>query len=273
MAKEINIQVDDVNVADEGQSDLSNIEAGDTLSFELNIQNTGDAVLTISGIAITGTDKDIVTQVDATPATVAAGQQADITFNVAPTFAYADQAALSFKVTVTSDDGDEPTYEVNFIGSVDAGEISIKVDEVSKADESTVALGNLNAGETATFTVEITNGGAGPLVISSIVASGDYAGYLVQNDSTPDEIAASEAEEVEFSFITTSAIPTGTAITFKITVNNSDASEATYEINFTATLLLNVISAPAHKAVSPRQVIVTADFLADLEEDLVEQTL
>ncbi|HXJ94422.1 MAG TPA: choice-of-anchor D domain-containing protein [Terriglobia bacterium] len=121
----------------------------------------GDAALSITSIAVTGTNASDFAQTNTCGTSVSAGEQCTISVTFTPTAAGIRKAS----VTITDSAPGSPQI-INLTGSTSTVTLS----------SSSLAFGSQPVGVTSSpQTVTVTNTGTSSLTISSITASGDFA--------------------------------------------------------------------------------------------------
>jgi len=152
--------------------DFGSVSTGTKGTTTLVLSNTGASSLTISVLTLTGADFAIsgIT----TPATIAAGQSANVTVTFSPTAAGSVTGSLS----ITSNDTTNPTLSIPLAGtgtSTATGRLS--------ASPASLAFGTQAVGSSASQQVVVTNTGNAAVKISGVTASG--AGYSVTGLTAP----------------------------------------------------------------------------------------
>ncbi len=185
----------------------------------VTLTNQQSVPLNISSVALTGSYTESDNCVSSSP--IPAGGSCSISVTFRPTTA----GTLIGQVTVT-DDAPGSVQVVNMTG-------------IGSAPAVTLAPTSLKftalTGTTSAFKgVKLTNSGAGPLVISSIVASGDYAETDNCVSSSPLQGGASCSISVTFS-----PSVTGT-VTGAITISDNGVNGAPHRISLSGSGLVTV---------------------------------
>ncbi len=144
----------------------------------VTVTNTGTAALTISSIAVTGTNASDFAQTNncpTSPATVAIG--ASCTINV--TFKPGASGSSSASITLTDNSTDSPqSVALSGTGVATAPGVGLSPGSLS--------FGNQSIGSTSSAqTVTLTNNGNAPLTISSIAIAGTNPGDYAQTNNCP----------------------------------------------------------------------------------------
>jgi hypothetical protein len=225
---EINIKNGSTSISDGGSTTLPNVavsSSGSPVTF--TIENTGDAVLNISGITLTGTDAADFA-FGSIPTSVSAGSTGSFTVTFSPTGAGGTEIAT---INIASDDADEGSYQVDISATATVPEINIKNGSTSIADGGSTTLPNVavsSSGTPVTFTIE--NTGNAILNISGITLSGTNAADFVLG-SIPTSVAAGSTGSFTVTFS-----PTGVAGAKIATINiaSNDADEGSYQVNISS---------------------------------------
>ncbi|HTP70383.1 MAG TPA: choice-of-anchor D domain-containing protein [Dongiaceae bacterium] len=146
--------------------DFGSVSTGTKGTTNVVLSNTGTSNLTVSVLTLTGAEFSIsgIT----TPATIAAGQSANVAVTFSPTTAGSATGSLS----ITSNDTANPTVSIPLSGTGSAaasGRLS--------ASPASLAFGTQSVGSSANQQVVVTNTGNAAVKISSVTASG--TGYSV----------------------------------------------------------------------------------------------
>lgn len=163
---------------------------GQTKSQSFTLSNTGNAPLTISQLAVSGTGFSINGLT--TPATVAVG--GSTTFNAV--FAPTTAGNLAGTVTVTSNAPNSPaTIALSGTGVAATGSLTFST--------NTVSFGNVNTGSSAAQNVTITNTSNASVQISQVAVSG--AGFTATGIVTPLTLNPTAAATLSVKFAPTFA--------------------------------------------------------------------
>jgi uncharacterized protein (DUF58 family) len=180
----------------------------------VTLKNSGRTNIQISQIGVTGGGFSISGM--AAPVTISAGQSVALQAKFTPATAGAAKGAIS----ITSD-AQNPTATVALNGTGVAGTYTMAL------SPATVSFGNVNAGSSATQTVQLSNTGNSSVTISQITASG--TAISVSGAATPVTLAPSQSVALTAKFApTTSGTTTGS-----LTVTNSDGVNAIASITGT----------------------------------------
>ena len=164
------------------------VTVGTTATQTVKITNTGSSKATISEISVTGAD--ITVSGVSTPATIAAGQSAQVTATFKPT----STSTVSGAVAVTSTASSKPlTAEWTGSGS----ESSFTVTPAS------VSFGDVTVGTDATQTIKLANTGNTSVTISKLTTSG--SGMSASGLSLPYTLGAGKSTTFTAEFKPTSA--------------------------------------------------------------------
>jgi hypothetical protein len=169
--------------------DAGSATVGSKTTSSITLSNTGNADLTISTIAVSGSPFS-VSGITA-PMVIGAGQSTAMTVIYAPNAAESD----SGKVTITSNDPASPAV-ISLSGtgtSAPVGHLTL--------NPSTLAFGNVNVGSNTPLTATVTNSGQGPVHISSVFASG--TGFTVASFPIPTTLIAGQTAQIEVNFAPT----------------------------------------------------------------------
>ncbi len=186
------------------------VDAGATVSQMVTISNDGSVDLHISAVTPTG-DTGEFNLVDSGEITLTS----DSTRTIEVSF---DPSSVSTKVvtlTIQSDDSDESTVNVTFIGIGVDQEISVVPTSLLFGDQ------DLNAGPTLSQVVVITNDGSADLHISAVIPTGDTSEFnLVDSGAITLTPGSTRAIEVSFDPSSMGA----KAVTLTIQSDDSDES-------------------------------------------------
>ena len=196
---------------------FGSVSTGLKATNNLVLTNTGATNLTVSLVALTGTDFTIsgIT----TPAILSAGQSAQIAVTFSPTAAGSATGNLS----ITSNDPVNPTISVALSGTgttSPTGQLS--------ASATSVSFGAVATSTTAQKQIVLTNMGNSGVTISSVTVAG--AGLTASGVEVPGILNPAESVTLTASFAPTTA----GSITGSITVV-SNAANSTLKIAVTGT--------------------------------------
>jgi hypothetical protein len=203
--------------ADPTSLSFGNVNVGSTGSLSETITNTGGSSVAVSQVGITGTGMSVsgIT----TPLTLNGGQSATFTVKFAPTAG----GAISGNLTVTST-ATNPTLTIPVSGTGVAntvGQLSIS--------PSTLALGNVVVGSSATATGTLTASGA---TVTVTAASTNNSVFTIGGFSLPHTITAGQSANftITFSPLTSGAV--SATLTF---TSNAQPSTTTETLTGTGT--------------------------------------
>jgi hypothetical protein len=172
----------------------------------IQLKNTGNAVLTISGIAITGTNATDFTQTNNCPSSLAAGAQCNINVTFTPTAFGTRAASLS-----VSDDASNSPQTASLTGSG----TSPSTTNVTLSPNK-LSFGNQQIGSTsATQTTTLQNTGQSTLVITNIAIAGPNPGDFAQTNNCG------------------TSVPAGASCTFSITFTPTASGNRSATLNIT----------------------------------------
>jgi hypothetical protein len=224
---EINVQQAAASIASGGTySGFAATTVGGTNTKTFTIQNTGGTALTVSNIALSGTDAgdfSLTALSPASPVAAAGSATFDVTFT--PSAAGTRTAIL----TITNSDSDEGSYVINLSAQGQAStpnpEVNVQVAGTDFLTGSTyTGFAATQTGSTSapvTFTIQNTSV-TDALLISSITTTGNFA----TTGTLPTSIPANSSATVSVTFSPTA---TGTR-TGTLVINSNDQDEATYTI-------------------------------------------
>jgi hypothetical protein len=195
------------------QSSISfgNVSVGSKGTSNLVITNTGTTSLTISLLTLTGSDFTIsgIT----TPATIAAGQSAQI----GVTFTPGASGSATGSLSITSSDSVNPTVTVPLSGTGSAaatGQLS--------ANPANLSFGTIGTGTTSSKQVVVTNTGNAAVSISKI--STTASGVTLTGMSAPSTLNPSQSVTLSAVFSPSASGSTSGAITIVSNAGNSPLS-------------------------------------------------
>ena len=168
----------------------------------VTLNNTGSAALTITSIAVTGTNPGDFAQTNTCGASVAAGGSCSISVTFTPTAAGSRGAS----VTITDNAAGSP-HTVTLSGT-GAG-----VPIVSLSSGS-LTYASQNVGTTSTAqSVTLNNTGSAALTITSIAVTGTNAGDFAQTNTCGASVAAGGSCSISVTFTPTAAGSRGASVT------------------------------------------------------------
>ncbi|BDG01306.1 choice-of-anchor D domain-containing protein [Anaeromyxobacter oryzae] len=173
---------------------FGNVTSGATSAKTFTISNTGSATLTGSVARASGTSAEYTF----TPATfsVAAGGSQTVTVTYAPVDTTADAGSL----TVTSNDTTSPSVAVSLSGTgVAAPAPSIAL------SPSTLALGTVTVGSSASLTTQVKNAGTAPLNVTAANLCTGTSAEFAWSPAAPFTVAAGGSTTVTVSYKPTAA--------------------------------------------------------------------
>jgi len=202
-----------------GDLSFGNVQIGSKTTATLTISNTGNAAVTVIGIAASGSVTGVFVG-SWLSGTIAAGGSQQVTIQFAPT---APQI-YSGTLTVNSD----ATSGTNTIGVSGTG-TAVAVQTRIIGLSGNLSFGSVPVGSTATATLTISNTGNAPLTVSGIAASGSMSSVLL-GSWLSGTIAAGGSQQVTMQLAPTAAQAyTGTLMV------NSDATSGTNTISVSGT--------------------------------------
>jgi hypothetical protein len=138
---------------------FGNVIVGATNSQTMTVSNTGTAILTIGGAAISGAGFSVSGL--ATPLTLGPGESANFTVSFRPTSAGAASGIISLDSNASPS-----TLAINLTGTGLAASLQLS------ASTSSVSFGSVTVGTLSSQPVVLTNSGNSNLAIASVSASG-----------------------------------------------------------------------------------------------------
>ena len=170
-------------VVDPQSIDFGTLFTGDTKVDSFSIKNTGDAVLNVSSVALTGTNADEFSLDSEGPFEIAVDDSQIVRVTFAPTSAGSKEATA----VVTSNDPDEETVNVALSGMAEDPEPTIVV-EPESVDFGSVVIGN-----SKTENVTVSNTGDAILhVTSTTIGMGEELASVNANGNGADEFTIVE---------------------------------------------------------------------------------
>jgi hypothetical protein len=194
----------------------------------VSLSNTGGAALSISSIAVTGTNASDFAQTNTCGSTVAAGANCTISVTFKPSASGTRTASLSITDNAS---GSPQTVSLSGTGAAAAA-------PVVNLSPTSLDFGNLAVGTTSSpQIVTLTNTGNATLSITSIVVTGTNASDFAQNNTCGSTVVAGSNCTISVTF-TPSATGTRTA-SLSITDNASGSPQM-------VSLSGNGMTAPVH---------------------------
>jgi HYDIN/CFA65/VesB-like, Ig-like domain/Cep192 domain 4 len=176
-------------------------------SQAVTLKNSGQSDVQITQVGVSGGQYSV--SAVAVPVTISAGQSMALQATFAPTTAGAATGA----VTIASN-AQNPSSTVSLIGSAIAANYTMSLTPTS------LNFGNVNAGSSATQSIQLSNTGNASLTVTQVTASG--AGISVSGVATPLTLAPSQSVSLAVKFAPT----TSGATSGSVTVTNSDGVNA-----------------------------------------------
>lgn len=186
----------------------------------VTLSNTGNAVLTIAGITLTGANPSDFSQSNNCGSSVAAG------YNCTISVAFIPAAGVSYNAAVTiSDNAAGSPQSVSLAGTGTAPGGTISPTSISFGSQS---LGSTSSAQTAT----LSNNGSAALAISSLAITGANSGDFAQTNTCGSSVAAGGSCTISVTFT-----PTASGIrTASVTVtDNATGSPQSVSLSGTAT--------------------------------------
>jgi Abnormal spindle-like microcephaly-assoc'd, ASPM-SPD-2-Hydin/Protein of unknown function (DUF1573) len=187
---------------------FGNVSTGLKTTNNVVLTNTGPTNLTISLMALTGADFSI--SGIATPATLSAGQSAQVGVTFSPTASGSSSGSL----TITSNDSVNPTINVALSGtgtSAPTGQLD--------ANSNSISFGAIATGATAGQQIVLTNAGNSAVTISSVTVAG--AGLTANGIEIPGTLNPAENATLKVAFAPTTAGNISGSITVVSNATNS----------------------------------------------------
>ncbi|MBI5394121.1 MAG: choice-of-anchor D domain-containing protein [Verrucomicrobia bacterium] len=166
------------------------VAAGSTGTLSVTIQNTGNAVLTVGSLAVSGSaDFALDPAVPAAPFLVAAGASVSVTILYLPAAAGADTGALQ----IASDDADTPTAAVSLTGEGTQSALGVS--------PASLSFGSITVGASKTLSVRVTNSGNASAAITVVAITGNSAFTLNSAvPSMPATVAAGASVDIAVNY-------------------------------------------------------------------------
>lgn len=231
------VVVEEVAGANDDDLSFGTTPVGTSLTFNIDVLNIGGSDLTVSSVALSGTDSSVFTTawVDGSSGsvTIPAGQSKEIAVTFTPT---ATQLYSDATLTLNNDDSDEGTYAMTLTGtgSVSSSKPDINVTDTSASALSTLTFDNTNVDGESIKTFLINNDGSSSLTVTSAVISGDDAdnfelvfANLANKTSDDYSIAADGQRSIQVAF---KPIESG-SLNAVLTLTSNDPDETTTVIN------------------------------------------
>jgi hypothetical protein len=159
----------------------------------VTLTSTGNATLTISSIALTGTNESDFAQTNTCPSSVAAGANCTISVNFTPSASGARTAALSI-----ADNASGSPHQVSLSGTGTAA--------VATLSPASLAFGNQSLDTTsAPQVLTLTNTGNATLVVTSLTMTGANAGDFAGTNTCSSPVAAGGNCTISVTFTPTAA--------------------------------------------------------------------
>jgi hypothetical protein len=210
-------------------------------SQQIILNNTGYAPLTITSIAVTGTNSGDFAQANTCGPSVAAGASCMIGVTFAPTA----PGTRTASVTITDNASDSPEA-VRLTGT---GAVPTVAFSATSLNFSSVAVGSTGAAQILTM----TNTGNGTLTISSVAVTGFNMSDFAQTNTCDTSVAAGSNCTISITFSPT-AMGTRTA---SLTATDN-ASGSPQSVTLTGTGLVPVASISPSSIVFPNQYVGTS---------------
>ena len=187
---------------------FGNVQVGSSASQTLTITNTGNKLVSVSDVSISGTGFSLASQ--SMPFTLAAHASQDLTATFAPKVA----GGANGVITVTSNASD-PNLNIPLSGTGTApGSLT--------ASPSTVSFGNVTVNTSSAQTVTLTNGGGISVTVSGLSISG--TGFSLAQVSTPFALVAGGTKSLTVTFSPQAAGNASGSITVASNAANPDLS-------------------------------------------------
>ena len=188
-------------------------------TFTLN--NTGNAALTISSVAFTGTDPADFAETNTCSGSVAASGSCTISVTFTP--AATGSRAASLKITDNSNDVAGSQQSVSLTGTGSGSAVSLTATSLTFSAQ--------NVGTTSTSqSITLNNTGNATLNISTLVVAGTDSGDFAQTNTCGSPVAAGSSCTISVSFAPT--VPGSRSASVTITDN---ATSSPQSVNLTGT--------------------------------------
>jgi uncharacterized delta-60 repeat protein len=233
---EINLKGNGASIVDGDASpslsdhtDFGSVVWNQPLVRTFTIENTGVDPLSISSITRTGDTANFTISGITVPVSVAASSSETFTVTFNPGASVGSKSAT---VLVTSNDGDEASYDFAVQGVGVAPEMDVLGNSVSIADGDTTPsttdhtdFGSPSGGGVVVRTYTVQNTGSSSLTISAINLSGHTSDFTVGGISLPVVVAASGSTTFTLTFAPlTSGLRSAT-----VSLVNDDQNEGPYD--------------------------------------------
>jgi len=205
-----------------------------SLAQNINLTNSGEANLSITGITVTGANPGDYAQTNNCPATLIP----DFSCNIAVTFKPLATGTRTASISIADNVSPSP-QTVTLTGTGAPGTTPLVTFTPPSLTFSNVPLNTASASQMST----LQNTGAAALSISSIVASGTVAGDFTETNNCPASVAVSGTCTITVTFKPSSTInQTGAVTVTDNTPNGTDALALTGNgvapaVNLSATTL------------------------------------
>lgn len=195
---------------------FGNVTVGSKGTQTVTLNNGGTGDVSVSMISVTATGLGVAGL--ATPATIKAGQSANLTLTYAPT----TSGAMSGHISITSNAPNSPlTVNVTGTGtSQPVGQLG--------TTPPTLNFGNINVGSNNSLTSTVTNTGQAAVHISGVTATG--TGFTAAGISAPSTLNAGASATLTVKFAPTA----GGAVTGRVSIA-SDVQNSPTVINLSGT--------------------------------------
>jgi hypothetical protein len=197
---------------------FGNLAVGQSATKTVTVTNDGNALLTISGISVTGTG--FSASGPKLPISLSAGQSASISAVFKPTTGNADTGTIKI---ASNSEGSPSLVALSGTGTT-TGAAALT------ATPSSVSFGSVAVGSEATQTIQLANTGSAAVAISKVAFSG--TGVSVSGVTAPMTLDGGKSTSLTVTYKPTS--PTTLTGSISITSNASDPSMV-IGINATAT--------------------------------------
>jgi len=170
---------------------FNTVSVGNGATLPVTVQNTGNAALSISGIALCSGTSTEYAATPAAPITVAAGASATLSVHYNPTNAGTDTGCLQITSNATAT---PVSLAVTGAGVNPAGAPDISL------GSGAVAFGSVTVGGSATQTVQVRNIGTASLVVSAISRCAGTSSEFAVTTQAPLTIAAGSSAAVSMTY-------------------------------------------------------------------------
>ena len=218
-------------IAVTSELDFGGICQGESSSRTLDICNTGEEDLEVTGITSSDSEFAVTPPVGGFPVTIGP----DSCFPVEVVFSPTSEGPKSAQLTIASNDPVWPTRAVLAFGTGEAGDINAS---------GTTNLGDVCATETGSATITVCNTGSCPLTVSSATLSATgqpavaCADFAFTSNPFPSPIQPAGCLPLNITFTPTSAGPK----TCDVNISSNDPDEATTVIAVSANTPLSEIA-------------------------------